>query len=127
MPGMRGAGGGCASGDGAGGGFLVGPKSAGKGRLMHAMIGNTRFTMSISLTIETQQLIEQHMKASGITTADELVRVALQSLAPTRGLSLAELDADTQAAIRQGLEEADRGETRPWAEVKEELRARFMK
>jgi len=91
------------------------------------MIFEEEVTMSISLTTETQQLIEQHMKARGITTADELVRVALQSLAPTSGLKFNELDADTQAAIKRGLEDVKRGDTRPWAEVKEGLRARFIK
>lgn len=83
--------------------------------------------MGISLTSETQQLIEHHMKECGIETADELVQFALRALSPTRGPDIEDLDADTQADIAEGIAQADRGEMRPWAEVKEELRTRYMK
>src|SRR3954463_4382628 len=83
--------------------------------------------MAIALSEETQKLIEQRMKESGVDTADELVRVALQTLDQVRGEDFEDLDAETRAAIEEGLAQADRGEGRPWAEVREELRARFIK
>jgi Arc/MetJ-type ribon-helix-helix transcriptional regulator len=83
--------------------------------------------MSISLSPATQALIERHMRETGVDSADELVRVALQTLHQTRGEDFEDLDAETQAALEEGLNQADRGETRAWEEVREELRARFIK
>ncbi len=81
----------------------------------------------VSLSAETQRLIEQRMKETGVSTPDELVQVALQTLHQVRGEDFGDLDGETQAAIEEGLAQADRGETRPWEEVREELRARFIK
>jgi predicted transcriptional regulator len=83
--------------------------------------------MAISLSAETQKLIEQRMKDTGVSTADELVQVALQTLDQVQGESFEDLDPDAQAAIEEGLAQAGRGEGRPWHEVREELRARFIK
>jgi len=80
----------------------------------------------VSLSAETQKLIEQRMKETGVTTPDELVRVALQTLHQVRAEDFQELDPATQAALEEGLAQADRGETRSWDEVREELRARFI-
>lgn len=83
--------------------------------------------MTVSLNAQTQRLIEEQMKETGISTADELIQVALQTLHQLRGEDFEALDPETQAAIEKGLAEADRGEGRPWEEVREELRARFIK
>jgi predicted transcriptional regulator len=83
--------------------------------------------MAITLSPETQRLIEERMKQTGLDTADELVRLALQTLDQVRGEDFEDLDPETQAAIEEGLAQADRGEGRPWEEVREELRARFIK
>jgi hypothetical protein len=40
--------------------------------------------MAISLSPETEELIEKRMKETGIGAADELVRVALQTLLRVR-------------------------------------------
>lgn len=79
--------------------------------------------MAVVLNIETQKLIEERMKETGVGSPDELVRVALQTLHQVRGEDFEDLDADTRAAIEEGLAQADRGEGRPW----EEVRARFIK
>ncbi|MDB5322082.1 MAG: hypothetical protein JWN40_3713 [Phycisphaerales bacterium] len=83
--------------------------------------------MAIVLSAETQKLIEERMKETGVETADELVRVALQTLRQVRGEDFEDLDSETRAAIEEGLAQADRGEWRPWEEVREELRSRFIK
>jgi Flp pilus assembly protein TadD len=83
--------------------------------------------MGISLSLETQALIEKHMREMGVASADELVRVALQTLHQTRGEDFEDLDAETRVALEEGLNQADRGETRPWEDVRAELRARFIK
>lgn len=83
--------------------------------------------MTISLSAETQKLIEEQMKATGVRTPDELVRVALQTLRQLRAEDFDSLDPETRAAIEEGLAQADRGEGRPWEEVREEIRARFIR
>ena len=80
----------------------------------------------VPLSAETQRLIEEQMKETGVSTPDELVQIALQTLRHLRGEGFEDLDPDTQAAIEEGLAQADRGETRPWEDVGEELRARFI-
>lgn len=80
----------------------------------------------VSLSDETQRLIEQRMKETGVATPDELVRLALQTLDQTRGEDFEDLDPATRAALEEGLAQADRGETRPWGEVRDEIRARFI-
>jgi len=82
--------------------------------------------MTISLSPETQRLLEREMQEAGVDTPDELVRVALQTLHQVRGENFEDLDPATQAAIEEGLSQADRGETRPWSEVREGLRTRFI-
>ncbi|HEY7119199.1 MAG TPA: hypothetical protein VH475_21600 [Tepidisphaeraceae bacterium] len=83
--------------------------------------------MAIVLSTETQKLIEQRMKETGVDTADELVRVALQTLDQVQGDDFEDLDPATQAALEEGLAQAARGEGWSWEEVREELRARFIK
>ena len=83
--------------------------------------------MPISLSADTQRLIEERMKETGVGTADELVRVALQTLRQVRGEEFEALDPETRAAIEEGIAQADRGEGRPWEDVREELRSRFIK
>ena len=81
----------------------------------------------VSLSTETQKLIEERMRETGVNSPDELVQVALQTLRQVAAEDFDQLDADTQAAIDEGLAQADRGQTRPWAEVREEFRTRFVK
>lgn len=82
--------------------------------------------MPISLSIETQKLIEERMKETGLDSADELVQVALQTLHQVQGEDFDQLDVETQEAIEEGLAQAERGEIRPWEEVRAEIRARFI-
>jgi predicted transcriptional regulator len=83
--------------------------------------------MTISLSADTQRLIEEQMKATGVSTADELVRVALQTLRQVQGEDFEALNPETRAAVEEGLAQADRGEGRPWEDVREEIRARFIR
>jgi predicted transcriptional regulator len=83
--------------------------------------------MPILLSDETQKLIERRMQETGVATPDELVRVALQTLHQVRGEDFNSLPPDTKAALQEGLAQADRGESRPWEEVREEIRTRFIK
>ena len=83
--------------------------------------------MPISLKPETEKLIEDRMRRSGYATPDDLVRVALDALDQVAGDEFDSLDPETRAAVEEGMEQADRGEGRPWDEVREELKSRFVK
>jgi len=83
--------------------------------------------MTISLNPETQKLLEEQMKKYGYSTPDEAVRFALEKLDQEEGDEIEDLDPATQAAIAEGLAQAERGEGRPWEQVRDELRARFVK
>lgn len=67
------------------------------------------------------------MKLGHFSTPDDAVRTALQTLAGTRGEDYEDLDADTRAGIEEAEAKYQRGEGRPWAEVRAELLAQFVK
>jgi Arc/MetJ-type ribon-helix-helix transcriptional regulator len=82
--------------------------------------------MVISLSAETQKLLEERMKRGGYATPDDLVRIALETLDQVEGEAYEDLDADTRDAIERAEGQADRGEGRPWEDVKAELRAKYL-
>ena len=83
--------------------------------------------MGISLSPETQKLIEDRMRRDGFDTADDLVRLALDTLDQVRAEDYDDLDADTRAAIDEAEAQHQRGEGLAWEQVREALRARFVK
>lgn len=83
--------------------------------------------MTITLSPETQKLLEARMKQGGFQTPDAIVRIALETLDQIEGEALEELDDETQAAIERAEAQSARGEGRPWEEVKAELRAKYLK
>jgi len=78
--------------------------------------------MNLVLSPETQRLLEDRMKKGNYPSADDAVRAALQSL---DSFESDELDDDTLAAIEEGLAQANRGEGRPWEQVRQELRDKY--
>ena len=83
--------------------------------------------MNVALSAKTQKLLQEQMDRGNFSSPDEVVWVALQALQERQAEDYEELDADTRAAIEEAEAEYQRGEARPWAEVREELRARFIK
>lgn len=83
--------------------------------------------MAFSLSPELQRRIEDRMKRNGFSTPEDLVLHALDTLDQLEAEPIEDLDVETRAAIEEGLAQADRGEDRPWGEVREELRARFIR
>lgn len=81
--------------------------------------------MAISLSPETQKLIEERMKENGCHSADELVRVALDALEQSRGEDFEELDPEIRAAIDEAEEQYARGEGMPLDEAFAELRRKY--
>jgi Arc/MetJ-type ribon-helix-helix transcriptional regulator len=82
--------------------------------------------MQISLSSETERLLEQQMRKHGYASPDDAVRVALEKLDQEPIEYLEDLDPQTLRAIEEGLAQAERGEGRPWEEVREEIKARFI-
>ncbi len=83
--------------------------------------------MTISLSDETCKLIEERMKLGGFESPDETVRFALETMHEIKGVSIEELDPETQSAIEEAEAQEERGEARPWEEVRDELRAQYLK
>jgi hypothetical protein len=82
--------------------------------------------MNVSLSPQTEKLLQQQMKNSGCSDPDDVLRIALQTLDQLRGEDYDDLDAQTCAAIEEAEGQCERGEARPWEEVREELQARFI-
>jgi predicted transcriptional regulator len=79
--------------------------------------------MNVILSPQTEQSLQDRMKKTGFASADDALRFALQSL---EQLEVAELDNDTMSAIEEGLAQANRGEGRPWEEVRAELQSKYL-
>ena len=82
--------------------------------------------MPVSLSPETQRLIEERMKRAGFTNADDLVRVALDTLDQMRAEPFEELDPETRAAIDEAEAQYARGEGRPLDEAFAQLRRKHL-
>jgi len=80
--------------------------------------------MTITLSAETQKLLEAKLKAGGYGSADDVVHAALQALSELESQAL---DDKTLDAIDRAEEQIDRGEVYDWKDVKEQVRAEFLK
>ena len=65
--------------------------------------------MPISLSPETEKLIEERMKDTGVKSADEMIRLALQMVEPTYGEDYEDLDAGTRKSIEESEADYQRG------------------
>jgi len=81
---------------------------------------------TILITPQTQKLLEEHMRTGRFTSPDDVVRVALQTLVQVQGEDYDDLDLETRAAIEESEAQCQRGEARPWEEVRNEVRSRFI-
>jgi len=82
--------------------------------------------MTISLTPETQKLLDSQMKKGNFSTPDDAVRLALVTLDQVRGENIEDLDTETQEALGRAFAQSARGEGRPWEEVRRELTAKYL-
>lgn len=89
------------------------------------MNGLVEKIMGISLSPETQKLIEEHMRIAGYSTADELVEVALRTLERVQGAGYEQLDDDTRSAIEEAEAQFQRGEGIPLDEAISQLREKY--
>lgn len=81
--------------------------------------------MTVSLSAESQKFVDDQVKAGRFRSAEEVVEAALARLMHDAGDD--ELDGETLAAIDEAEAQYERGEGRPWPEVREELRAKYLK
>ena len=66
------------------------------------------------------------MKLTGFTTADELLRIALDTLEQVRGEGFEDLDPPTRAAIDEAEAQYARGEGMPLDEAFARLRQKHL-
>lgn len=79
--------------------------------------------MTISLSPETQKLLEDKLRTGGYPSADDLLHAALAALDE---LEASQLDEETLDAIDHAEDQIDRGEVHDWADVREQVRAKFL-
>ena len=65
--------------------------------------------MPISLRPETEKLIEDRMKETGVESADDMIRLALQMFEPTYGEDYEDLDPETRRSIEESEADYQRG------------------
>jgi len=83
--------------------------------------------MNITISLKTQQLIEEQMRKGQFSSPDDVLQLALQTLEQTHSEDYEDLDPQARAAIEEAEAQYERGEGRPWEEVRDEVRARFIK
>jgi putative addiction module CopG family antidote len=78
------------------------------------------------LTPETQKLVESQLKSGRFSSADDVVRFALQTLDELRGDDIEDLDEQTQAALSRAFEQSARGEGRTIGQVRQDWDAKIV-
>jgi putative addiction module CopG family antidote len=88
-------------------------------------LGNVEDVMQVSLRPELAKFIEEQVKGGRFGSADDAVNEAVARLREEEELLAGELDDEDLAAIEEGLAQIERGEARPWEDVRAELVKRF--
>ncbi|HWB54900.1 MAG TPA: hypothetical protein VG722_11930 [Tepidisphaeraceae bacterium] len=81
--------------------------------------------MNISISPETQKLIEQEMKRGGYPSPDDVVQAALQNMHADEH-RLEDLDEQTLAAIERAEGQSKRGESLAMDDAFERLRQKHF-
>jgi len=82
--------------------------------------------MNVSLRSDLAKFISEQVTAGRYSSADAAVNAAVARIKAEEELLAGEVDDDDLAAIEEGLAQLNRGESRPWEEVRAELRAKFL-
>ncbi len=77
--------------------------------------------MTITLSPETQRLLDDQLKKRNFSSADEVLHAALQALD-----ELDDLDEETLDAIDEAEDEFERGEALDWKDVRDKIRKEFL-
>jgi len=73
---------------------------------------------------ELEQFIDDEVKSGHFRSHDEAVEAAVRQMKLERQYELTDEDA---AAIEDGESQLDRGEGRPWEELRVELQAKYLR
>ena len=79
--------------------------------------------MQVALSAETQALIEERIKQGGYSTADDVVRVALDVL---HQIEDEQIDDGDIANIRHAIEQMKRGEVIDWKQFSGQIRRKYL-
>jgi putative addiction module CopG family antidote len=82
--------------------------------------------MNVSLRSDVAKFIAEQVAAGRYTSADAAVNAAVARVMAEEELLAGELNDEDLAAIEEGLAQLERGEGRPWQEVRAELKAKFL-
>jgi Arc/MetJ-type ribon-helix-helix transcriptional regulator len=73
---------------------------------------------------ELQQFVDDQVKSGHFASPEAVVEAAVELM---RFSSEYELDQDDLAAIEEGDAQLERGEGRPWEELRAELKAKYLR
>jgi putative addiction module CopG family antidote len=79
--------------------------------------------MTISLSAETQKLVEEKLRSGEYSSADEVVHAALEALNTLQSHSL---DQATLDAIDRAEDQIEQGRVHDWKDVRKQLQSRFL-
>jgi Arc/MetJ-type ribon-helix-helix transcriptional regulator len=79
--------------------------------------------MSVLLSAETQALIHAQMKRAGYSSADDMVRIALDVLHQVEDQKI---DDEEISQLRASIEQMRRGDTVDWTELSAAARAKHL-
>jgi Arc/MetJ-type ribon-helix-helix transcriptional regulator len=79
--------------------------------------------MTISLSTETQKLLEEKLQSGEFSSADEVVHTALEALNTLQSHSL---DQATLDAIDRAEDQIEQDRVHDWKDVREQVRDRFL-
>jgi putative addiction module CopG family antidote len=78
--------------------------------------------MQVALSAETQALIEERIKQGGYSTADDVVRVALDVLHQVDE----QIDDQEISAIRHAIKQMKQGEAIDWKQFSKQARTKYL-
>ncbi len=79
--------------------------------------------MDITLTLETQKLLEEKLRSGEYRSADDVVHAALDAL---NELEAYGLDDETLDAIDRAEDQVEKGAVYDWKDVREQVRTKFL-
>ena len=77
--------------------------------------------MHITLSLETERLLQRKLSSGEYRSADEVLLAALEALDAADHLDQTAFDA-----IDRAEDQIERGQVREWKDVREQVRARFL-
>lgn len=82
--------------------------------------------MNVSLRPDLARFVAEQVTAGRYDSAEAAVNAAVARIKAEEELLAEDLDDTDVAAIAEGLAQLDRGEGRPWEEVRAELKAKYL-